>query len=209
MTTHPPSPGSGQSPRSGPGAGLRGLRVRSLAGLAALLLILGCTPVPPTPSPTPSPTLTPTRPPVAIGPVIVTGIGDLAQGAASANGLVLMFSEVSPAAIGVGPGSLWVILTDQAGRAGSVTFTGTPSIAAPGSLGASATLSAPNVLTINVLDSDPLNVEPMTVTGLGISATSIAAVGPINASIAGCTGSLAGCTATSVLPSPGNIIAAP
>jgi hypothetical protein len=146
---------------------------------------------------------------VAIGPVIVTGVGDVAQGATSANGLVLMFTELSPPAIGAGPGSLWVILTDQAGRAGNVTFTGTPSIAAPGSLGATATLSAPTVLTINIVDSDPLNIESMTITGLGISATSIAAVGPINASIAGCTGSLAGCTATSVLPSPGSIVPAP
>ncbi len=133
----------------------------------------------------------------------------MAQGAESDNGLVLAFTELAPAAIGAGSGSFWVILTDQAGFAGRLTFTGTPSIAAPGSLGATVTLSAPNVLTISILDSDSLNVEPMTVTGLGIRASSTAAIGPINASIAGCTGSLAGCTESSVLPSPGNVVAAP
>jgi hypothetical protein len=193
----------------------RGTAVRRLAGLAALLWILGCDQVSPTPTaapptltPTPSPTLTPTRPPVALNVVAVTGIGDVAQGADSGNVLVLRFTEPTPAAIGIGPGSIQVILTDAAGSAASISLTGTPSIAGPGSLGASATFSAPNVLTIGILDSDTLNIEPMTVSGLGIRASSSAAVGPINASIAACTGSLAGCTALSQLPSPGNVVAA-
>ncbi len=133
----------------------------------------------------------------------------MAQGAESDNGLVLAFTELAPAAIGAGSGSFWVILTDQAGFAGRLTFTGTPSIAAPGSLGATVTLSAPNVLTISILDSDSLNVEPMTVTGLGIRASSTAAIGPINAELGAFSGSLATGAEPNTLASPGSVIAGP
>jgi hypothetical protein len=121
----------------------------------------------------------------------------------------MRFTEASAAAILRGPGSLQVTLTDHGGVPDVVTFWGTPSTAGPGSLGISAALTRGNVLTISIVDSDPLNVEPFTVEGLAIFASDRAALGPINAIIGGCSGSLAGCTATNVLPSPGTVEAAP
>lgn len=171
-----------------------------VAGVAVLVWIVGCTDGPP-------PSL-PSRPPVALAPVEVTGVGDLAQGGASGNELVLRLTETSPAAITAGSGSLQVTLTDHAGLPGTLAFTGTPSIEAPGSLGASATLSRPNVLTVSIVDSDTFNIEEMTITGLGIRASPSAAIGSINAVIGGCAGSLAGCTAANVLASPGSVVAA-
>lgn len=170
------------------------------AGLGVLVFIVGCID---TPRPPP-----PTRPPVALGPVEVTGVGDVAQGGVSANALVLRFIETSPAAITAGSGSLQVTLTDHAGLPDTLGFTGTPSIEGPGSLGASATLSRSNVLTVSIVDSDTFNIEQMTITGLGIRASPTAALGSINAVISGCAGSLAGCTATNVLTSPGSVVAA-
>jgi hypothetical protein len=171
-----------------------------VAGLGILVSVVGCSN-----NPTPPP---PTRPPVALGPVEVTGVGDVAQGGHSANELVLRFTEASPAAIRVGPGSFQVTLTDHAGLPDTLGFTGTPSIEAPGSLGASATLTRRNVLTVSIVDSDSFNIEPITITGLAIFATPTAALGSINAVISGCAGSLAGCTAANVLASPGSVVAA-
>jgi hypothetical protein len=151
----------------------------------------------------------PTAPPVALGPVEVQGVGEIAQGGESGSELVLSFTELSMGSIGGGSGSFRVSLTDQAGVADTLAFTGTPSVAGPGSLGATAELAGPNVLTVRIVDSDPANVEPFVVTGLGIRATAAAAPGPIKAFIGDCEGSLAGCTAANELPSPGRVAASP
>lgn len=166
--------------------------------------LAGCAdnPTPPTPP-------KPTRPPVALAPVEVTGVGDVAQGGASEPDLVLQFTEISPASIAPGPGTFQVTLTDHLGLRETVSFTGTPSVSGPGSLGATATLTAGNVLTVGIVDSDTVNIEQMTITGLGISTAPTAALGSINAIIGPCAGSMAGCTATNVLASPGNVVAAP
>lgn len=171
-----------------------------VAGLGLLLSVVGCTG-----NPTPPP---PTRPPLALGPVEVTGVGDVVQGGVSRNELVLRVTETSPAAIGAGPGSFQVTLTDHAGLSDTVGFTGTPSIGAPGSLGASAALAKRNVLAVRIVDSDSFNIELITITGLAISASRTAALGSINAVVSGCAGSLAGCTAANVLASPGSVVAA-
>lgn len=173
----------------------------AMVALGALVGIAGCSD-----APTPLP---PTRPPVALGPVELTGVGNVAQDGASANDLVLRFTESNPSAIGSGSGSLQITLTDHAGLPDTIGFTGAPLIQAPGSLGAAATLSSPNVLTVSIVDSDTYNIEQITITGLGIRAAPTAAVGSINAVISGCAGSLAGCAATNVLTSPGSVMAAP
>ena len=184
------------------------LRSRPIALLLAswilLLALAGCTD---NPAPTSPPG--PTRPPVALGPVEVEGVGEIAQGGESGSELVLRFTEPSVSSIGGGSGSFRVSLADQAGLADTLAFTGTPSVAGPGSLGATAELSGPNVLTVHIVDSDPANVEPFVVGGLGIRATGGAAVGPIKAFIGDCEGSLAGCTAANELPSPGRVVASP
>jgi hypothetical protein len=150
---------------------------------------------------TPQPT--PAHP--AFGSVTVTGVGTIPRGSPSGTTLTLSFNEASVAAIGRGPGSFEVTLADSAGSPATVSFIGTPSTAkSPGSLGASASVSS-NVLTVRILDSDTVNIEPIIGTGLVIAASSTAAPGPIVATMAAFTGSLAGGAANDVLASPGSV----
>ena len=171
-----------------------------LALVGILVGIAGCTD-------NPLPSL-PTRPPVAFVPVELTGVGDVRQGGVSPATLVLRFTEPTPTAILAGPGSLQVTLTDSAGSSDTVGFTSSPLLEAPGSLGVTATLTRSNVLTMSIVDSDSINIESVTITGLAIFTGPTAALGPINAVIGGCAGSLAGCVASNVLVSPGNVVAA-
>jgi len=171
----------------------------------------GATPtVRPTPTarPTQAPTPRPTPGPV-FGDVGLTPVGSVPRGGASGANLVLRFVEPSINAIPRGAGSLTVTLGDAAGAGGTLSFTGTPSLDAPGSLGARAEFTAGNVLTITIVDSDSMNIEPITVTGLGISASADAALGPISATLGAFTGSLAGGVTNVVLASPGTVIAVP
>ena len=173
---------------------------------------------PPSPSPTPratptarpAPTAPPTRvptPQLVFGEVGVTAVGSVPRGGASGTTLVLRFTEPSVDAIPEAAGSFTVTLTDHAGVGTTLVFTGTPSLDAPGSLGASAVLVASNVLKVSIVASDRFNIEPITVTGLGISASPEAALGSINATLGAFSGSLAGGTANVVLPSPGTVVA--
>lgn len=154
---------------------------------------------------TTAPTPQPTAAHPAFGTVTVAGVGTIQRGGSSGPTLTLSFNEASVVAIGRGPGSFEVTLTDSAGSTTTVTFTGTPSTAkSPGSLGASASVSG-NVLTVRILDSDTVNIEPIIVTGLGIAASSAAAPGPIVATMGSFTGSLAGGATNDVLASPGSV----
>jgi hypothetical protein len=114
--------------------------------------------------------------------------------------------ESSVDAIPNAEGSFTVTLRDSAGVGTTVAFTGTPGIDAPGSLGATAELIAANVLRISIVASDTFNVEPITVTGLGIGASSDAAIGPIGARLGDFTGALAAGVVTEDVPSPGTVI---
>jgi hypothetical protein len=175
-----------------------GLLAIGIAVLACSSALVGCNEQPEPPTPTP--------PPVAFAAVEVTSLGDIGQATESELGLVVLFTEAAPAAISQGAGSLQVTLTDHAGLPDSLQFIGLPVVEGPGSLGATATLSGRNVMTISIVDSDPLNIEPMTISGLGIRASPGAAIGAINAVVSGCAGSLAGCTEMNVLRSPGNVV---
>jgi hypothetical protein len=104
------------------------------------------------------------------------------------------------------PGSFRVSLADHDGNETTVAFTGAPSVDAPGSLGATATLTGPNRLLIEIVASDEANVERITIGGLGISATENAAVGPIVAEASEFTGSLAAASDIDILPSPGSVV---
>jgi len=164
----------------------------------------------PTPNATPTsaPTPTPT-PPVAFGEIGLTAVGDVAQGGDSGPTLELRFTESALDAIPDDAGSFTMTLTDAAGAGTTIALAGTPVLDAPGSLGVSAELVAANVLRISILASDRLNIEPITVTGLRISAAADAALGPIGATLGDFNGSLAGGVADPVLPSPGTVVAAP
>ena len=54
-----------------------------------------------------------------------------------------------------------------------------------------------------------MNIEPIIVTGLGISASSTAALGPIKATMGGFTGSLAGGATDGALASPASVVGNP
>jgi hypothetical protein len=162
--------------------------------------------VTPTTRPTPVPTPTPT-PQLVFGDVGVTAVGNVPRGGASGATLVLRFVEPAVDAIPGAAGSFTLTLTDHAGVGATLVFTGTPSLDAPGSLGASAELAAGNVLRISIVGSDSLNIEPITVTGLAISASPEAALGAINATLGAFSGSLAGGVANPMLPSPGTVVA--
>lgn len=187
-----------------------------LVGALALTSVVAFAVLQPSPSPAPSATptarLAPTAPPtptprLVFGEVGVTAVGNVPRSGASGTTLVLRFTEPSVDAILNAAGSFTVTLTDQAGVGTTLIFTGTPSLAAPGSLGASAELVAPNVLKVSIAASDLVNIEPITVTGLGISASPEAALGSINATLGAFSGSLAGGVANIVLPPPGTVVA--
>lgn len=157
------------------------------------------------PTTAPTVTATPVAGPVFDAPEIV-GVGPVSRGSSSALTLRFEFVETDADAIPDGPGSFRISIVDQEGDP-TVAFVGTPSLSAPGSLGATVSLVGPNVLGVDIVASDTLNVEPITISGLGISATSTAAAGPVAVELSGFSGSLAGGLGAGVLPSPGSVIA--
>lgn len=179
--------------------------------MIAALAVAACA-SPPTPSPTPTPT-SPTQPPPApspaLGSVTVTAVGTIQRGGSSGDTLTLSFIEAGVAAIGSGPGSFEVTLSDQAGSTSTVSFVGVPSTAASSvSLGASASVSG-GTLTVHTLDSNATFLDRIVVTGIGIAAASSAAPGPIEAKMGSFAGSLAGGAASDVLVSPGSVAGSP
>jgi hypothetical protein len=122
---------------------------------------------------------------------------------------VLHFAESSVDAIPDGAGSFTVTLADSAGAGTTLAFTGTPTIDAPGSLGAGVELLAANVLRISIVAADIFNIEPITIAGLGIGASDDAALGPMASELGDFTGALAAGVANVVLPSPGTVVSGP
>jgi hypothetical protein len=157
--------------------------------------------------PQPTPSIAPTR---VSGPVFrasVIGVGQISRGS-SGNPLVLQFLEVGVDAIPSTVGSFRVTLTDDAGDGSTVGFVGTPSVQAPGSLGATVARLAPNVLLVSILGADPNNVELLSIRGLGISASATAALGALRIHLDQFSGSLVTGAKGSSL-SPGTVVASP
>lgn len=192
--------------------------VGALALAVAVVAVLLPRPTQPSPgpsiteSPTSSPTSSPT-PTAFVGPALVApgvvSVGLIPRGANSGQTLVLQFIEPSVDAIPNAPGSFRLTVADAAGDGSTVAFVGTPSVGAPGSLGTTVTVVAPNVLMISIQASDTLNVEPITIRGLGIDATSTAALGSLRLRLSDFTGSLAGGIANDTVPSPGTVVPGP
>jgi hypothetical protein len=201
---------------------------RAFRGVVAVVLVLALVlafvvalatlyrPAPPPPSPssatsrTPAPTgpASPTETPFT-GPAFKTpgviSVGLVERGSISDASLVLDFVESQADAIPNGPGSFVVSLADSAGDRSTVAFAGAPTIDAPGSLGATATFTASGDLLIEIVASDPLNIEPLTIRGLEISASQTAAIGPVTAEVGGFGGSLSSGIATNRLASPASV----
>lgn len=157
------------------------------------------------PAPTPSPTAPAA---VSLAPIEVTSVGEVRQGTTSTDDLLIRVTEVENDSILPGTGAFELVLTDSAGGEDAVVFTGTPSVTAPGSLGATASLTRSNVLTVQIVYSDSFNIEQMTIGGLRLSASASAPVGALDLTIGGCTAAFAGCAASNVLASPGSVVAA-
>jgi hypothetical protein len=192
-----------------------------LVGALALAVVVTVVTLLPAPAPIPSPPVVPSASPSPRaspsatpipGPVFetpgVVGVGRVARGSQSAAALVLEFVESRIDAIPDAPGSFVVTLTDRDGDGSTVGFSGTPSVSAPGSLGVTVGVAG-NVLTIEIGASDQLNIEPITISGLGITANATAAVGPLALEFSGFSGSLSTGTTVGDPGSPGNVIQGP
>jgi hypothetical protein len=143
----------------------------------------------------------------------ITSAGSVARGSTTTGTVTITLTENTAAcltAVMVGqspnpavPDDIRVALTDFLGSAATVDFAGTPTITAPGSLGASAAVSGGD-LVIQLTGTDTVNVEQIIVTGLTVSTTSGAALGAVTATLTGAAG-VPGCflpgtvTATGVI----------
>jgi hypothetical protein len=118
----------------------------------------------------------------ALAAITVGSAGNVPRAGTSTGTVSLTFTESAAACLANPlPASPDITVTiDQAG----VTFSGTPVVSAPGSLGATASASGA-VLTINLTGSDPLNVETLSITGLTLSATAAAPLGGVTATLGG------------------------
>ncbi len=126
-----------------------------------------------------------------------TSAGSVARGSTTTGTVTVTLTENTAACltavmVGQSPNpavtdDIVVTLTDSAASVATVDFAGTPSIAAPGSLGASAAVSGGN-LVIQLTGTDTINVEQITVTGLTVSTTSGAALGAVTATLTGAAG---------------------
>ena len=134
--------------------------------------------------------------PSAFAAITVGSAGNVPVGGTSANPVSFAFTEQSAAAITTNAaGSFTVTIAPTGGTTATsfVSFVGTPITTSPastGSLGATASIAG-NVLTVNIAGSDTANIETIFVSGLKISASSLAATGAISATLSAGTGSLA------------------
>ena len=143
----------------------------------------------------------------------VAGVGNVGRGATSTNAATFTFSEESVNCIrsalgGAGapnaPVDLFVQIAPKAPGLGTVQFVGTPTLVAPGSLGAVAslqgTLGVNDTLRIRINGGDEFNKQQITVTGLKIKASSAASLGAIvttlNDSLPGAASVVAGSPTT-------------
>ena len=121
----------------------------------------------------------------ALASTSVTSAGSVLPGSTSVGTASFTLTENSVNGFPNTSGTLIVTITDSAG-ASTVHFSGTPLLSAPGSLGAAVALGpAATSFVVTTLGADNGNVEPITVSGLRISADGGAAAGPIKAAMSG------------------------
>jgi hypothetical protein len=163
----------------------------------------------PTATATPAPPPTPTPTPSAWADASLAGVGAVPRGSESGRAFVLTLTELGADSIPDAPGSFEVTLVDGAGDASTVEFAGTPTSDAPGSLGLTVRLGAPNVLMVSIVASDRYNVEPITIRGLSLRAAPSAALGQIDLQFGEFSGSLAGGTTGGDALPVGTVVEAP
>gem|GEM_PF-5842915 len=162
----------------------------------------------------------------AFAAVSVTGVGSLGVGSTSTAAASFTLSEETAgcitAALGGGVGHVYIEInpngTLPAAVAGSnyVRFTGTPTLTAPGSLGASVSLIDLSALAGNndtidlrISASDPINKQQVTIAGVNVKAGANAATGAIRTTINDSLGgALATCFLASTTTASGTVSAA-
>ena len=121
----------------------------------------------------------------ALASTSVTSAGSMLPGSTSVGTASFTLTENSVNGFPNASGTLIVTISDSA-SASTVHFSGTPVLSAPGSLGAAVALGpAATSFVVTTLGADNGNVEPITVSGLRISADGGAAAGPIKAAMSG------------------------
>ena len=121
----------------------------------------------------------------ALASTSVTSAGNVLPGSSSAGTASFTLTENSVSGFPNASGTLVVTITDSA-NASTVHFSGTPVLSAPGSLGATVALGpAGTSFVVTTSGADNANIEPITVSGLRISADIGAATGPIKAVMSG------------------------
>jgi hypothetical protein len=123
--------------------------------------------------------------PAALASTAVTSAGTVPVGGTSAGTASFTFTENGPGGFPASGGTLIVTIKDSVSNS-TVHFTGTPTIVAPGSLGATVAITgAGSSFTVTAVASDTATPEIITVSGLRISADAGAALGPIIATLGG------------------------
>ena len=125
--------------------------------------------------------------PAAFASVTVTSAGNVPQDGTSAGTATFVLTEQAIGSLTNAAGSIDITIAPAAPIVGAVTFSGTPVVSAPGSLGASASIVG-SVLTVSWTNSDVANIESITVSGLTIDATATATPGAITATLGNPTG---------------------
>jgi hypothetical protein len=121
----------------------------------------------------------------ALASTSVTSAGSVLPGSTSAGTAAFTLTENSVNGFPIAGGTLTVAISDSAG-APTVHFSGAPILSAPGSLRATVALgSSGTSFIVTTGGADNLNIEPITVSGLRISADAGAAVGPVKAALSG------------------------
>jgi hypothetical protein len=126
----------------------------------------------------------------AMAAVTVTSAGNVPLDGTSTGTATFVFTEQAIDSLAAGAGSLTVEIGDSNDlvnntTANEVQWSGTPVVSGPGSLGTKTATIAGDTLTVTWTNSDILNVESLTVTGLTIDADVGAETGAIKAQLGG------------------------
>ena len=128
----------------------------------------------------------------ALAGVTVTSAGNVPRGGTSATTASFVFTESSAACIPDAAAQFTVTIAPAAPGAGTVTFSGTPVVSAPGSLGVAVDVTG-SVITVDIDASDTANVESISISGLSIKASTTATLGAITATYADVVGANLSC----------------
>jgi len=124
----------------------------------------------------------------ALATVTVGSAGSFARGTTSTGTVTLTFTENTAgclAVAGVAAADDLIVTVADSAAADTIDFVGPVTVTAPGSLGASAAVNASGNLVIQLTGTDGANVEQLIISGVKLSATDLAALGAVQATLGG------------------------